>query len=149
MGQIIFLVNEYPGILDLSSINDVEGKRVVLQPKGMPGSERECFAEIESHPHITTFKQAGRLSIRRSTTPKADPAPARVAAKDPATGKTDIAAAAAPEPAPLPPPPAPPAPPVEIAMAEPVSVSDAVDVKATPADDAGTPAATSSRRRRQ
>lgn len=26
MSQIIFLVNEYPGILDLSSVSDVEGK---------------------------------------------------------------------------------------------------------------------------
>lgn len=67
MSQHIFLTNEYPGILDLSAINDVEGKRVLLQPKGMDGSERECFAEVEEHPHVQVFVTGGRLSIRRGS----------------------------------------------------------------------------------
>lgn len=131
MSQVLHLVNEYPGILDLSAINDVQGKRVVLQPKGMNGSERECFTEVEDHPHVITFKNAGRVSIRHEgmvvEPPPAIPEPPPVATTPPEASESP------PAPEPLPPPPIE-APPVEAAdtpvpvMSE-VSLSDEVSAK--------------------
>lgn len=144
MSQIIFLVNEYPGILDLSSVSDVEGKRVVLQPKGMAGSERECFAEIEAHPHVVTFKTAGRLSIRRSDAALSAPAAPAPAAEPAPVVDTSVGAVpvaeAAPEPAA-----------VEVAATESAAVSDTLDVQVTPAEapaEAPSPPAAPVKRRR-
>lgn len=122
--KTVHLVNEYPGVLDLSALNDVEGKRVVLQPKGYAGDARECYAEVEEHPHVVAMKNAGRLSVRGGAAPKAAPpapeplAPApepepvkaeakeEVAAQDDLEVKTaDASAVVTDEPAPLPTPP--------------------------------------------
>jgi len=116
MSQTIHLVNEYQGVLDLSAVNDVEGKRVVLQPKGHPGAERECFAEVEEHPHVITMLNAARMTIRRGASMSAVEAPAPAAAPPPP----------APEPEPVPAP-------APEALADEVAAKDSLDVSTTDA----------------
>lgn len=98
MSRTIQIVNEYPGILDLSVIKDVVNIPVVLQPKGTGGASRECFSEAADHPSVLAMKKAGRVSIRGEAAAAAPaPAPAPVAAA-PAPAPVE-AAPPAPEPA--------------------------------------------------
>src|SRR6266542_5413417 len=53
------LINAWHGIVDLSPLTDVEGRRLVLQPTGMPGSAKEIHAEVADHPHVQRFLRAG------------------------------------------------------------------------------------------
>jgi len=107
MSRTIQIVNEYPGILDLSVIKDVVNIPVVLQPKGTGGASRECFSEAADHPSVLAMKKAGRVSIRgeaAAAAPAPAPAPAPVAAA-PAPAPVEAAPPApapAPEPAPEP-----------------------------------------------
>lgn len=54
----ILLINEKRSRLDLSSVNDAEGRMIILQPKGAPGSSRECEASVLEHPHVQSVIQA-------------------------------------------------------------------------------------------
>jgi len=52
MSRPVYLVNDHHGIVDLSMVSDVLDKPVVLRPKGLSGSTRECFPEALQHPHV-------------------------------------------------------------------------------------------------
>ena len=91
MSQTIQIVNQHQGILDLSVVKDVNGLPVVLQPKGMPGSSRECFDETANHPRVVAMAgakwlivQAGAAAPVVATTEARPPAPAPVEAAPPA-----------------------------------------------------------------
>jgi len=104
MSRTIQIVNEYPGILDLSVIKDVVNIPVVLQPKGHGGASRECFAEAADHPSVMAMKKAGRVSVREDATAAAAPpvAAAPAPAPTPAPAPEPEALPPAPEPAPEP-----------------------------------------------
>jgi len=109
MSRTIQIVNEYPGILDLSVIKDVANIPVVLKPKGTNGASRECFSDASEHPSVLAMKKAGRISIKDSAiAPTPAPEPVVVAAPPapaPATEPVVVApepVVAAPEPPPEP-----------------------------------------------
>ena len=136
MSRTIQIVNEYPGILDLSVIKDVVNIPVVLQPKGTGGASRECFSEAADHPSVLAMKKAGRVSIRGEAAAPA-PAPAPVAAP-PAPAPVE-AAPPAPEPAPEPEalPPAPePTPEPVMAVEEPAAAAESAEAAPEAAPEA-------------
>lgn len=55
MADTVMLVNEKASILDLSALADVHGKKVVLQPKGRPGSSRECHVDVLENDYVKRF----------------------------------------------------------------------------------------------
>jgi hypothetical protein len=63
MSRTVHLVNDWPGILDLSPLTDVENRRLVLQPKGMNGSIKEVQRDIAEHPHVQSFVRAKWLHV--------------------------------------------------------------------------------------
>jgi len=65
MEDTVFLVNERPSILDLSAVTDVNGRRVVLEPRGSARARRECFADAVRHPHVQTLLDARWVRIER------------------------------------------------------------------------------------
>jgi hypothetical protein len=65
MEDTVFLVNERPSILDLSAVTDVNGRRVVLEPRGSARARRECFADAMRHPHVQTMLDARWVSVER------------------------------------------------------------------------------------
>jgi len=86
MEDTVFLVNERPSILDLSAVTDVNGRRVVLEPRGSARARRECFADAVRHPHVQTLLDARwvRLERRQAQGPAAiAPATAAVAPAEP------------------------------------------------------------------
>lgn len=85
----VHLVNERPGIQDLSMLKDINGKPVVLQPKGLAGASCECPKAVMDSPIIARLKAANWLSVGHPTAateapaaaaPPPPPAPAPVAA---------------------------------------------------------------------
>ena len=65
MEDTVFLVNERPSILDLSAVMDVNGRRVVLEPRGTARARRECFADAVRHPHVKTMLDARWVRVER------------------------------------------------------------------------------------
>jgi hypothetical protein len=65
MEDTVFLVNERPSILDLSAVTDVNGRRVVLEPRGSARARRECFADAVRHPHVQTMLDARWVRVER------------------------------------------------------------------------------------
>ena len=96
MSQTIQIVNLHQGILDLSVVKDVNGMPVVLQPKGMSGSSRECFDETANHPRVVAAKW---LSVQSGAATPVAAAPEPVKAAPP---PPPPAPKAAPEPMPEP-----------------------------------------------
>jgi hypothetical protein len=82
----INLINEKNSKLDLSSVKDAKGAMVILQPKGMKGSQRECHEDVLAHPHVVSFLQAKWLRYEEvSLKPiEAKPAPAPAPVVEPA-----------------------------------------------------------------
>jgi hypothetical protein len=80
MIRTFHLVNNRHGIVDLSPLADVEGKRLILQPKDFKDSAREVRAEVIEHPHVQRFLSASWLlkkDVELSPPPPAEePAPA-------------------------------------------------------------------------
>lgn len=65
MANTVKLVNQRPSILDLSSVSDVHGAKVVLKPKGQPGASREVPAEAEQHPDVQAFINIKWVAVER------------------------------------------------------------------------------------
>lgn len=97
MNDSIKLINQRASILDLSSVTDIHGAKVVLQPKDQPRSSRECPAEAEHHPDVEAFVAIDWVRVER---PHARPV-------------QKLAVSPVPKKAEPPAPPAPPAPVVE------------------------------------
>jgi hypothetical protein len=70
MNRTEHIVNNWPGIVDLSPLTDVQGRRLVLQPKGMDGSSKEVHAEVAEHTHVQRF--VGARWVRRLRSPDPD-----------------------------------------------------------------------------
>lgn len=118
----ILLVNRRATLLDLTGVQDVTGKRVLLAPQGKPGDTAECDAEAEQHPNVQAMKNAKWLEVRA-----ADLKPAAKA--KPEEPKVEES-----KPVEPPAPPAEDAPPTPPVLAEAQAAVDA----APPADTAGT-----------
>lgn len=58
MHKHIKLTNERLSIVDLSPLLDVEGQRLVLQPKGSLKSTKECDVKVLEHPHVIGYLNA-------------------------------------------------------------------------------------------